>query len=193
MSQPSPLAAQILLDLAVVDAFAELAHRGQKRNTGDDTAPEVAYIVHPRAVRTFLEVEHPDPTLRQPWILAAALLHDVLEDCEVHHRDVTAQFGAEVSAACRALSKQLKADPRAVKTPEQYWSVLAEAPLAVRQIKGADRVDNLRSCLRWPRPKLAAKYLVETPRYVLPMVAEDPFLYALLCELLAELARAYRP
>jgi hypothetical protein len=70
--------------------------------------------------------------------------------------------------------------------------VLADAPLAVRQVKGADRVDNLRSCLRWPRPKLVAKYLVETPRYVLPMVAEDAFLYALLCELLAKMARAYR-
>lgn len=184
---------RLLLDLQAVDAFAERAHRGQKRNTGDATAPEVPYIVHPRAVRAVLEVEHPDPALRQPWILATALLHDVLEDCEVHHHEVTAQFGAEVSAACRALSKQLKADPRAVKTPEQYWAVLAEAPLAVRQIKAADRVDNLRSCLRWPRPKLASKYLVETPRHVLPMIAEDAFFYALLCELLAELARAYRP
>jgi GTP pyrophosphokinase len=193
MSDNSPGEARIILDLSAVDAFAERAHRGQKRNTGDDTAPELAYIVHPRAVRAFLEDEHPDPGLREPWVLATALLHDVLEDCDVHHHEVTAQFGADVSAACRALSKQLKADPRALKTPEQYWAVLADAPLAVRQIKGADRVDNLRSCLRWPRPKLVAKYLVETPRYVLPMVAEDAFLYALLCELLAQMARAYRP
>lgn len=197
MSQPldtpvAPPVRPLIIDLSAVDAFAELAHRGQKRNTGDDTAPEVPYIVHPRAVRAVLEVEHPDPAVREPWLLATALLHDVLEDCEVHHLEVTSQFGAEVSAACRALSKQLKVDPLAVKTQEQYWAVLAQAPLAVRQVKAADRVDNLRSCLRWPRPRLAHKYLRETPRYLLPMVAEDAFLYALLCDLLGQLARSYR-
>lgn len=179
----------LVLDLDAVDRFAEHAHRGQKRNTGDDTAPEVPYIVHPRAVRAVLEVEHPDPAVRAPWLLATALLHDVLEDCDVHPLEVTAQFGADVSAACRALSKQLKCEPLAVKTSDQYWAVLAQAPLAVRQVKAADRVDNLRSCLRWPRPKLTHKYLRETPRYLLPMVADDAFLYALLCDLLGQLAR----
>lgn len=181
----------LIIDLGAVDAFAELAHRGQKRNTGDDTAPELPYIVHPRAVRAVLEVEHPDPAVKAPWLLATALLHDVLEDCDVHHLDVSTQFGADVSAACRALSKQLKVDPLAVKTQEQYWAVLAQSPMAVRQVKAADRVDNLRSCLRWPRPRLAHKYLRETPRYLLPIVAEDAFLYALLCDLLGQLARSY--
>lgn len=173
------------------DAFAARAHTGQKRNTGDDTAPEVPYIIHPRAVRDVLALEHPDPAVREPWILAAALLHDVLEDCEVHPDEMSAVFGSSVSAAVRALSKEMKMVVDATKTDDQYWSVLRNSPLAIRQIKAADRIDNLRSCLKWPREKLVKKYLIETPVKVLPLVVEDAWLYATLAELLAELRRTY--
>ena len=37
-----------------VDDFAARAHAGQTRNTGDTSAPDVPYIVHPRAVRDVL-------------------------------------------------------------------------------------------------------------------------------------------
>jgi len=181
----------VAIDLLLVDAFAAWAHRDQKRNTGDDTAPDVPYIVHPRAVRQILEVEHPDPALREPWILAAALLHDVLEDCEVHHSELSERFGEQVSAAVRALSKELRATPAAKKTDDQYWAVLAKSPLPVRQIKAADRIDNLRSCAKWPRPRLATKYLVETPAKVLPMIQEDRFLLELLERELAVIQKAY--
>ncbi len=180
-----------VIDLAAVDAFAEHAHRGQVRNTGDATAPEVPYIVHPRAVCAVLRDEHPDPAVKAPWMLAAALLHDVLEDCDVRHQQVSELFGEEVCSAVRALSKELKATPGAKKTDEQYWAVVAQSPLPVRQIKAADRVDNLRSCLRWRRDKIARKYLIETPRHILPSIADDPFLYATLCGLLAQMAQMY--
>lgn len=179
------------VDLQAVDTFAEVAHRGQRRNTGDDSAPEIPYIVHPRAVRDILLLEHPDPSARESWILAVALLHDVLEDCDVHHDTIAAQFGENVSAAVRALSKELKAVPGATKTDAQYWQVLRQAPLAIRRVKAADRIDNLRSCLRWSRERLSRKYLVETPREVLPMIADDPFLFGELQRLLAELAALF--
>ncbi len=180
-----------MIDLEHVDAFAAYAHRNQKRNTGDATAPEVPYIIHPRAVRDVLLLEHPDELLHQPEFLAMALLHDVLEDCEVHQSEITEKFGAEVCAGVRVLSKQLRMEPRAVKSDEQYWAVLANAPLPLRQIKAADRIDNLRSCLRWPREKLARKYLVETPQKLLPLIVDDPFAYATLADLLAQMRRAY--
>lgn len=173
-----------------VDAFAAQAHHGQTRNGGDGTAPEVPYIVHPRAVRDILLHEHPDPTLHEPWVLATALLHDVLEDCLVHPDDMTTAFGSNVCAAVRALSKEMRMVDGATKSDDQYWTVLAQSPLVVRQIKAADRVDNLRSCLRWPRDRLARKYLVETPVKLLPLVVDDPFLYATLADLLAQLRRA---
>jgi GTP pyrophosphokinase len=181
----------LIIDLQAVDAFAAWAHRGQKRNTGDATAPELPYIVHPRAVRQILEAEHPDPKMSEPWVLAVALLHDVLEDCDVHHRELSERFGEQVSAAVRALSKEMKAVPEARKTDDQYWAVLAQSPLAVRQIKAADRIDNLRSCQKWPRPRLATKYLVETPAKVLPMIVDDPFLFELLTRELLVIERGY--
>ena len=177
--------------LAQVDAFAEDAHRGQTRNTGDETAPDVPYIVHPRAVVAILRDEHPDKSLHADWIAATALLLDVLEDCDVHPDTLTTLFGAEICAAVRALSKQMRAVEGAVKSDEQYWKVLAQSPLVLRQIKGADRIDNLRSCLRWPRERLARKDLSETPAQLLPMLVDDPWLYTTLAGLLIELRRAY--
>ena len=181
----------MILDLEAVDAFAAAAHRGQTRNTGDASAPLVPYIVHPRAVRDILVREHPSENVRLPWILAVALLHDVLEDCYVEPVEITTRFGADVSAAVQTLSKQLRSMPSVHKTDDAYWTGLARAPLSVRQVKGADRIDNLRSCLDWPRPDIARKYLVETPRVVLPMLVDDPFLYAAVAELLARVRLAY--
>ena len=175
--------------LSAVEAFAEAAHSGQVRNASDGVAPEVPYIVHPRAVRDVLLREHPDAAMRAPWLLATALLHDVLEDCAVHPDEVTALCDGNVCAAVRALSKELRMVPGAVKTDKQYWTVLAQSPLPIRQVKAADRIDNLRSCLRWPRPKLTEKYLVETPSKLMPLVVEDEFLYVTLAELLAQLRR----
>lgn len=179
----------MILDLDAVDAFAAAAHRGQTRNTGDATT-ELPYIVHPRAVRAILICEHPSESVRAPWIQAVALLHDVLEDCYVEPSEIAQRFGADVAAAVQTLSKQLRSVPASQKSDEAYWAALARAPLPVRQVKGADRVDNLRSCLQWPRPDIARKYLVETPRMVLPFLVDDPFLYATVAELLAQLRRA---
>jgi guanosine-3',5'-bis(diphosphate) 3'-pyrophosphohydrolase len=177
--------------LQEVDDFAARAHAGQLRNSGDLSAPDVPYIVHPRAVRDLLLLEHPDPALREPWVLATALLHDVLEDCEVHPDEMTAAFDSNICAAVRALSKEMRMVVDATKSDDQYWSVLGHSPLVVRQIKAADRIDNLRSCLRWPRDKLARRYLVETPMKLLPLVVEDAFLYATLADLLGQLRRTY--
>ena len=174
-----------------VDAFAARAHRGQTRNVGDGTAEDVPYIVHPRAVRDILLLEHPDAAMHEPWVLATALLHDVLEDCEVHPDAVTAAFGANVCAAVRALSKEMRMVDGATKTNDQYWTVLSQTPLSIRQIKAADRIDNLRSCLKRPRDRTARKYLIETPVKVLPLVVDDAFLYATLADLLAQLRRTY--
>lgn len=174
------------LDLAQVDAFAARAHESQRRHTGEN--PEPPYIVHPRAVRDVL-LSHPDPSAREPWILATALLHDVLEDCEVHHEELSTRFGADVSAAVRALSKQMRMVAGATKDNAQYWQVLAQSPLAIRRVKAADRIDNLRACVARPSSRKSAEYLIETPAVVMPLVAEDPYLHGLLAELVAELHR----
>ena len=68
-------------------ALAELAHRGQKRNTGEP------YIIHPIAVATIAaeELELDANTV------IAAFLHDVVEDTEYTLDDIRARFGDDVT------------------------------------------------------------------------------------------------
>ena len=75
------------LDL-LVDAyrFADEAHDGQTRLSGEP------YIEHPLRTAMFLADLRLDPNT-----LAAALLHDVMEDCEVPYEDLENRFGGEVA------------------------------------------------------------------------------------------------
>src|ERR671914_1030683 len=72
--------------LARAFRFAAKAHEGQQRRSGEE------FIHHPYAVaRICAELRQPDETI------AAALLHDVVEDTDVSLDDVTAEFGDEIA------------------------------------------------------------------------------------------------
>ena len=67
--------------------FAIKAHEGQTRKyTGEP------YVVHPMAVARTLEVNGMDGDT-----IAAALLHDVVEDTDVTAKDIMREFGTEIS------------------------------------------------------------------------------------------------
>ncbi|HUR22509.1 MAG TPA: HD domain-containing protein, partial [Acidimicrobiales bacterium] len=70
------------------------AHDGQVRRSGDP------YIVHPLAVATILAELGLDAST-----LAAALLHDAVEDTGVSLADVTRDFGPEVAAMVDGVTK----------------------------------------------------------------------------------------
>lgn len=101
-----------LIDRA--DAFAEKSHEGQiRRYTGEP------YVEHPRRVAAMVRCLTDDPE-----VIAAALLHDVIEDCDVTIDDIVAEFGNRVArlvweltdwypsieGMCRAERKGLEAD-----------------------------------------------------------------------------------
>ena len=66
--------------------FATECHKGQKRESGEP------YITHPIFVATWLA------KLRQePHVLAAGLLHDTVEDCDVTNEDIKSRFGDRVA------------------------------------------------------------------------------------------------
>ncbi len=68
--------------------FATRAHAGQLRKY-----TRLPYIVHPAAVETIVRgVPHDNA------MLAAAWLHDVVEDCGVTLRKVIEEFGLDVAA-----------------------------------------------------------------------------------------------
>lgn len=73
---------------------AEKAHRGQLRKSGDP------YIVHPVTVTRILADLGMDIAT-----LEAGLLHDTLEDTDLHYRDVEKEFGAEVADLIDGVTK----------------------------------------------------------------------------------------
>lgn len=73
---------------------AEKAHEGTKRQSGED------YIEHPLAVATYLAELAMDAQG-----IAAALLHDVVEDTKITREDVEAQFGPLVAAIVDGVTK----------------------------------------------------------------------------------------
>jgi GTP pyrophosphokinase len=151
------------IDLVEVDAFAESAHAGQTRSTGEP------YIAHPRAVRAILESEFPEPV--DDGTLAVALLHDVLEDCDVHPTVLLERWGREVQEGVTLLSWNLKA--LAIdRDARVYWSGIRHGPRSVRLVKAADRLHNIRETIASRNARMAEKYLDETPAHLLPILRE---------------------
>ena len=125
-------------------ALAEKAHDGQMRASGGP------YVQHCVAVANILTEFHLDaPTI------AAALLHDTLEDTTVTREDLLAQFGNEVTALVEGVTKlgqfdQLSPgesrsyDERELESLRKMFLAMVDDPRVVL-IKLADRLHNLRT------------------------------------------------
>ncbi|MDP6495568.1 MAG: RelA/SpoT family protein, partial [Dehalococcoidia bacterium] len=79
--------------------FAWEAHEGQKRLSGEP------YVEHPINTALFLADLNLDATT-----LAAALLHDVIEDCDVTYEDIQQRFGTEVGRLVDGVTKLSRMD-----------------------------------------------------------------------------------
>lgn len=141
--------------------LAKDAHAGQTRHEG------TPYIVHPLRVALLL-AGRPDLDA-DARILAAALLHDVVEDTGITVNELAIRFGDEVAGWVRALTKPPK-EARPQDWEERYYAALSTAPRPARLIKLADRLDNLAGLSLRPEAKQAA-YHRETRAYLLPLAA----------------------
>lgn len=128
--------------IVAADRIAERAHAGQLRKyTGEP------YIVHPRAVADLVRtVPH------TPAIVAAALLHDVLEDTAITADEIRAELGEEVTQLVFALTDQVpkSAGNRAVRKRLEAER-LARTPSAAQTVKVADMIHNLESIVAHDR------------------------------------------
>ncbi len=126
-------------DLSVIErayAVAEHAHEGQMRKSGD------AYITHPLAVTTILaELGMTPPTL------AAALLHDTVEDTAYSLDELRRDFGDEIAMLVDGVTKLDKVTyGEAAQAETVRKMVIAMArDIRVLVIKLADRLHNART------------------------------------------------
>lgn len=112
---------------------AHRAHAGQIRNGSGG----MAYVEHPRAVAELLaEQDYADETL------AAALLHDVVEDSEMTVEGLRSQFGPPIAEIVAALSDDESIEPYRDRKAEHRERVLAAGGEALA-IYGADKLNNL--------------------------------------------------
>lgn len=136
------------LDLRILDetyVFAEAAHSGQKRYSGED------YIIHPVEVARNLLVLNPDMPAMQ-----AALLHDVTEDTDVPLSAIEQKFGSEVAALVNGLDKLAIVKVRAEDPQEEKWKKMFLAmakDIRIVFIKLADRLHNMRTLQHVPEHK----------------------------------------
>ncbi|MHC1730268.1 MAG: bifunctional (p)ppGpp synthetase/guanosine-3',5'-bis(diphosphate) 3'-pyrophosphohydrolase [Syntrophobacteraceae bacterium] len=128
--------------------FARELHEGQRRKSG---AP---YISHPCSV---VEILVREMQFRDPLLLAAALLHDVVEDVPwLSLDDVESRFGAPVAELVDGCTKLARyhLDRAALKdlTHSKIF-ISASRRLGVLIIKLADRLHNLRTLHYLPLTK----------------------------------------
>ena len=151
-------------DLQVVEAaytFAEACHQGQVRKSGE------AYITHPIAVAEIIAEMQLDMAS-----IAAALLHDVIEDCHVSEEHLTARFGKEISSLVEGVTKLEKLsftskDEAQVENLRKMFLAMAK-DIRVILIKLADRLHNMRT-LKYQPPDKQRECAEETLEIFAPL------------------------
>ncbi|PYO98472.1 MAG: (p)ppGpp synthetase, partial [Gemmatimonadetes bacterium] len=137
------------------------AHRGQKRQSGDD------YVSHSVAVATILAEQQMDSVT-----IAAALLHDVVEDSDVSVEDIRRTFGPEVAELVDGLTKLSTLTFRSTveEQAENYRKLLLSVAKDARVIiiKLADRLHNMRT-LEHLDPEKRRRIALETREIYAPL------------------------
>lgn len=127
--------------------FAKKSHKGQKRKTGE------AYIYHPIHVAYYiahLGLDH--------YTIAAALLHDTIEDCGVQKADIKNRFGKTVLKLVngvtnlRHTSEKQKLTDDTIENLRRFLLVAAK-DIRVLLIKLSDRLHNAQTIEGLPKKR----------------------------------------
>jgi len=136
-------------DLALVKKaykFAEKAHAEHKRLSGEP------YITHPLAVAKILAELKQDEK-----VIAAGLLHDVIEDAEVTSEDLAKLFGKEVARLVEGVTKlsQFSFISKEVRQAENFRKMFVAMgeDFRIIVIKLSDRLHNMKTLEFLPSAK----------------------------------------
>jgi (p)ppGpp synthase/HD superfamily hydrolase len=130
---------------------ATLAHAGVMRKWANEP-----YVNHPARVAAMVKsVPHTGA------MVAAAWLHDVVEDTNINEQQIRAVFGSEVTELVMWLTDvSLPEDGNRAKRKAIDREHLSRAPREAKTIKLADLIDNTRDIAQHD-PKFAKIYLAE--------------------------------
>jgi len=116
--------------------FAKDKHKGQKRKSGEP------YFMHPYNVALIITDLHLDSAS-----ICAALLHDVVEDCEVSKEEISEMFSPEISYIVEGVTKisklQFKSREEAEADNLRKMLFAMIKDLRVILVKLADRLHNM--------------------------------------------------
>ena len=149
MSAVSPKESQELVRRAYT--VAERAHRGQSRKSGDP------YITHPVSVATILaELGSPAE------VIAAALLHDTVEDTDYSLERLRTEFGEVIAVMVDGVTKLDKVTYGEAAQAETVRKMIVAMSRDVRVllIKLADRLHNART---WKERSSSSHFMVFSP------------------------------
>ena len=128
-------------------SFAARKHQGQTR--ADNLTPYFSHVA-----RVTLILSHVFG-VQDESILAAALLHDTVEDTPTSREELVTVFGERVADIVMLLTKDIRLPKK--EREEEYIARLLEAPEDVMIAKMADLYDNLSDRVHSPKlPKTAA-------------------------------------
>lgn len=154
--------------------FAKEKHRGQFRKSGEE------YIIHPLNVAFILTDIYADiPTLQ------AALMHDVLEDCDCTKEEMEEVFGKEVTFLVQGVTKLSKINFSTENEYliEYYKKIIVGISEDVRVIiiKLADRLHNMRTL--WALPEAKQKIKAKESMEILAPIAHHLGIHKIKSEL----------
>ena len=141
--------------------FIMVKHEGQKRKSGE---PYTIHLIWVAYILSTLETG--------PITIAAGLLHDVMEDCDVSHEEMVERFGEEITTLVEGVTKINKmpfkdeADVYAENHRKIYIAMAKD--IRVILIKLADRLHNMRT-LEYMRPDKQQRISRETLEVYAPI------------------------
>lgn len=123
------------IDINQVYLFAKAKHEGQKRDNGSD------YITHPVNVAKIIKEVKGD-SKNIDILVAAALLHDTLEDTYTSYRELEENFGKEIASIVMELTTAPFV-PKMIGKAKYLATKMENMTNYALLIKFADRYNNL--------------------------------------------------
>jgi len=138
--------------------FGREFHTGMRK---DNKTPEYQHqleIAH--FLRLFDDGPHFEP------VLSATFLHDIREDFQISKEEISEKFGPVAYEIIWFMTKKYRKEKI---TNEEYYRLLADNKFAAL-LKGADRINNIKSMEGAFNAEKQLKYIEETEAHVLPML-----------------------